>query len=114
MKKLIKAAVILAAAVMLTACSRSIDINTLLGTWEYSPEGGEKITITVTEDYFMQSSGGKDGQQLRYERTSDGLIIRNNDQKELIRLYYDENRDKISYTVKNSDGSDLTLSFNRK
>lgn len=114
MKKILKVVLFLAVIMtMCTACSRSIDVEKLKGGWEYIPETGSPIYITITDDHFMQSSASADGEPLKYERTSEGIIVRNTDGKALFTLYYNEGNDTVSYTVKNPDGSDLNLTFSR-
>lgn len=110
----------LATVMTLTACSRSIDMDKLRGGWEYVPEQGSALYIEITDDYFMQSASAEpdgeptNGEKLKYERTTDGIVVRNTDGKALFTLYYDEDSDTVSYTVKNPDGSDLSLTFGRK
>lgn len=114
MKKTIKALFLAAAiAAVCTGCSRSIDMDKLTGNWTYTPEVGEPVVITITDGYFSQSSGGVTGEQLKYERASDGIVVRNTDGKALFTLYYNKDNDTVSYTVRNPDGSDLTLTFSR-
>lgn len=108
----------LAAVMLFTACSRTIDMNKLRGGWEYVPEQGSALYIEITDDYFVQSAGSPDGElvigeKLKYERTADGIVVRNTDGKALFTLYYDEESDTVSYTLKNADGSDLALTFAR-
>ncbi len=115
MKNIFKAALFLAVITALcTGCSRSINMDKLRGGWTCAPENGEAITITITDEYFTQSSGNVTGEPLKYERASDGIVVRNTDGKALITLNYNEANDTVSYTVKNSDGSDLTLTFSRE
>lgn len=114
MKKTIKALILAASiAAVCTGCSRSIDMDKLKGSWTYTPENGSEIVITITDDYFTQSSGEVTGEQLKYERASDGIVVRNTDGKALFTLYYSGENDTVSYTVKNPDGDDLTLTFSR-
>lgn len=115
MKNIIKAVSLLAVFTALcTGCSRSIDMDKLRGGWVCTPENGEAIAVTITDEYFTQSSGNVTGEPLKYERTSDGIVVRNTDGKALITLNYNGDNDTVSYTVKNSDGSDLTLTFSRE
>ncbi len=117
MKKVIRrttAAVALAVITALcTACSRSIDMDKLKGSWTCTPEQGEPIVITITDEYFTQSSGGETGAQLKYERNPDGINVRNSDGKVLFTLYYSEKDNTVSYTVKDPGGEDLKLTFSR-
>lgn len=114
MKKLIKTLALAAVITALcTGCSRSIDMDKLKGSWTYTPESGEPIVITITDDYFSQSSGGVTGEQLKYERNSDGINVRNTDGKVLFTLYYNEEDDTVYYTVKGSDGGDIKLTFTK-
>ncbi len=114
MKNFFKALILAAVITALCAgCSRSIDMDKLNGSWTYTPESGEPVVITITDDYFSQSSGGVTGDQLKYERNSDGINVRNNDGKVLFTLYYNEEDNTVYYTVKSSDGSDIKLTFTK-
>ena len=114
MKNTIKALLLAAVITALcTACSRSIDMDNLKGNWTYTPESGEPVVITITDEYFSQSSGGITGEPLKYERNSDGINVRNTDGKVLFTLYYNEEDDTVYYTVK-SDSGDFKLTFNRE
>ena len=108
-KALFLAAVITA---LCTACSRSIDMDKLIGSWTYTTENGDSVVITITDEYFSQSSGGVIGTPLKYERNSDGINVRNTDGKVLFTLYYNAQDDTVYYTVK-SDSGDFKLTFNR-
>ena len=112
MKKTIIAIMLAAVTLMCTACSRSIDMEKLIGTWSCTPDGGEHITITITDESFPQSSGGVPGEPLKYERNSDGINVRGTDGKVLITLYYSEDG-TVYYTVKASDGTDVKYTFTR-
>lgn len=114
MKNFFKAALLAAViTVLCTGCSRSIDMDKLKGSWTYAPEQGNPITITITDEYFTQSSGGVTGEPLKYERNSDGINVRNSDGKVLFTLYYSEEDGTIYYTVKDSDGGDLKFTFEK-
>lgn len=113
MKNTIKALLLAAVITALcTACSRSIDMDKLKGSWTYTPESGEAVVITITDEYFSQSSGGITGEPLKYERNSNGINVRNTDGKVLFTLYYNAEEDTVHYTVSTPDG-DLKLTFNR-
>ena len=112
MKKIITAIMLTAVTMLCTACSRSIDMEKLIGTWSCTPAGGEPITITITDDSFTQSSGGVTGEPLKYERNSDGINVRGTDGKVLITLYYSEDGTAY-YTVKSSDGTDVKYTFTK-
>lgn len=113
MKKTIKALFLAAVVTALcTACSRSIDMDKLTGSWTYTPESGEPVVITITDRYFTQSSGGVTGEQLKYERNSDGINVRNTDGKVLFTLYYNAEDDTVFYTVNTPDG-DLKMTFTK-
>ncbi len=114
MKKYISSIILAAAAALtLTACSRSISAEKLTGSWSCTAENGSVIHIELTDRTFTQSSGEATGDTLKYERTSEGANVRGTDGKVLIKLTYSEDDNTISYTVKNADGSDDTLVFTR-
>lgn len=112
MKKIIIATMLAAVTLLCTACSRSIDMEKLIGTWSCTPDGGEPITITITDESFTQSSGGVTGEPLKYERNSDGINVRGTDGKVLITFFYSEDGTAY-YTVKAPDGTDVKYIFTR-
>ena len=110
MKKLF-GALALSAVLLLTACSRSISMDKIKGSWVCDIDG-TAVTIEITDDRFIQSAGGQSGEPLKFERTGDGIIVRNTDGKQLIRVLYSEDHDQLSYTVQTADG-DATYDFSR-
>lgn len=112
MKKIITAIMLAAVTLLCTACSRSIDMEKLKGTWICTPDGGEPITITITDDSFTQSSVEAAGEPLKYERNSDGINVRGTDGKVLLTLYYSEDG-TVYYTVKSQDGADVKYTFTK-
>ena len=113
MKNTIKALILAAVITALcTACSRSIDMDKLKGSWTYTPESGEPVVITITDESFTQSSGGVTGEPLKYERNSDGINVRSTDGRVLFTLYYNEADNTVFYTV-NTPSGDLKLTFSR-
>lgn len=112
MKRYICILLLAAATLAFTGCSRSIDIAKLTGSWSCT-DPAMPITITITGDTFTQSSGDITGEPLKYEREPDGLTVKNTDGRELIRLIYNEEDKTASYTVKDPDGNDMTLTFTR-
>lgn len=113
MKKIIMAAAAAAVTLLCTACSRSIDMDKLKGSWSCTPDGGQPIVITIDDNSFTQSSGEEKGAALKYERTSDGINVRGTDGKVLITLYYDEDSGSAYYTVRDSSGADVKYVFTR-
>ena len=113
MKKLIMPLLLTAVLALCTACSRSIAGEKIIGSWTCTPENGEAIHVTITDRTFTQSSGGATGAELKYERTSDGLNVRNTDGKVLIKLTYNDADGTISYSVNGADGTEQTYVFSR-
>lgn len=111
MKKLL-GAFALSAVLLLTACSRSISMDKIKGSWVGEVDG-TAVTIEITDDRFIQSAGGQSGEPLKFERNSDGLTVKNTDGRALIRLIYNEQDGTVSYTVISADGTDYTLTFTR-
>ena len=112
MRKLIKS--LAAAAVVCTACSRSIDTAKIEGNWVCTTEDGTQLRVTLTDRTFTQSSGEATGETLKYERTSDGVNVKAPDGKSLLKLTFSEQDGTISYTLNGADGSEHTYTFTRE
>lgn len=110
MKKII-GAFALFGVIMLTACSRSVSMDKLKGTWTGEIDG-KQVTIEITDDSFTQSADGVSGEALGFERSSDGLVVRNTDGRELLTVYYSEEDNTLSYTVQTPNG-DQTYTFTK-
>ncbi len=110
MKKIFGASA-LSAILLLTACSRYIDMDSIKDKWSGEIDG-VAVTIEITDDRFTQSAGEISGEPLKFERTSDGIIVCGTDGKELIEVHYNDTEDKLYYTVQTPDG-DMTYYFGR-
>ena len=110
MKKII-GAFALSAILMLTACSRSISMDKIKGSWK-SQIDDTPVSIVITDDSFTQSAGETAGEPLKFERNSNGIIVRNTDGKQLIQVNYSEEDDQLYYTVQTPEG-DSTYYFSR-
>lgn len=110
MKKII-GAVALFAVLLCTGCSHSIAMDKIKGNWTCDIDG-TSVTIEITDDRFTQSAGENSGEPLKFERTSDGMIVRNTDGRELIQVHYSEEDDQLYYTVQTPQG-DTEYRFSR-
>lgn len=101
----------LSAILMLTACSRSVSMDSIRGSWNCEIDG-KQVTIEITDDSFTQSAGEVSGEPLKFERNSSGIIVRNTDGRQLMQVNYSQEDDQLYYTIQTLEG-DSTYYFTR-
>ncbi len=101
----------LSAILMLTACSRSVSMDSIRGSWNCEIDG-KQVTIEITDDSFTQSAGEVSGEPLKFERNSSGIVVRNSDGRQLMQVNYSQEDDQLYYTIQTPEG-DSTYYFTR-
>ena len=110
MKKYI-GAFALCVIMLFSGCSRSVAMDKIRGRWSCEIDG-TAVTIEITDESFTQSAGDTTGEPLKFERNSDGIIVRNTDGRQLLEVHYSADDDQLYYTVQTAEG-DVTYHFSR-